>query len=41
MQDVPYIPLVQPFLNITEQKSITGFVNQFHRQIDFRVLARS
>ena len=40
MQDVPYVPLVQPFLNIAEQKGVTGFVNQFHRQIDFRTLAR-
>jgi peptide/nickel transport system substrate-binding protein len=40
MQDVPYLPLVQPYLNIAAQKDITGFVNQFHRQIDFRVLRR-
>ncbi len=40
MQDVPYLPLVQPYLNIAEQRGITGFVNQFHRQIDFRVLGR-
>ena len=40
MRDVPYLPLVQPYLNLSMQKGITGFVNQFHRQIDFRPLAR-
>jgi peptide/nickel transport system substrate-binding protein len=40
MQDVPYVPLVQPYLNIAMQTGIGGFVNQFHRQIDFRTLAR-
>ena len=41
MHDVPYLPLVQPYLNLAMQKGITGFVNQFHRQIDFRVLSRA
>jgi peptide/nickel transport system substrate-binding protein len=41
MRDVPYVPLVQPFLNIAMQKGIGGFVNQFHRQVDFRPLARA
>jgi peptide/nickel transport system substrate-binding protein len=41
MRDVPYVPLVQPYLNLAMQKGIGGFVNQFHRQIDFRVLGRA
>ncbi len=41
MRDVPYVPLVQPYLNVVTQKGIVGFVNQFHRQIDFRTLARA
>ena len=41
MRDVPYMPLVQPYLNIGLQPGITGFVNQFHRQMDYRVLARA
>lgn len=40
MRDVPYLPLVQPFSNLVMAKGITGFVNQFHRQVDFRTLAR-
>ena len=41
MHDVPYLPLVQPYLNLTMQKNIAGFTNQFHRQIDFRPLTRA
>jgi peptide/nickel transport system substrate-binding protein len=40
MRDVPYVPLVQPYLNIAMQKGVGGFVNQFHRQVDFRPLIR-
>ena len=40
MRDVPYMPLVQPFMNIATAKGVTGFVNQFHRQLDYRTLSR-
>ena len=39
--DVPYVPLVQPFVNVAMQKDISGFVNMFHRQLDYRPLTRS
>ena len=41
MQDVPYVPIVQPYLNVVAQKSVTGYVTMFHRQVDARVLART
>jgi peptide/nickel transport system substrate-binding protein len=40
MTDVPYVPLVQPFVNVAMQKTISGFVNMFHRQLDYRPLHR-
>lgn len=40
MRDVPYLPIVQPYLNIVTQKGIGGFVNQFHRQVDARSMGR-
>ena len=40
IQDVPYVPIVQPYLNVVTQKNIGGFVNMFHRQVDARVLKR-
>ena len=40
MRDVPYVPIVQPFMNIAAAKGIAGYVNQFHRQIDYRPLLR-
>jgi peptide/nickel transport system substrate-binding protein len=41
MQDVPYIPLVQPFVNVAMQKDIGGYVNMFHRQLDYRLLTHA
>ncbi len=41
MHDVPYVPLAQPFVNVAMQKGIGGFVNMFHRQLDYRPLMRS
>jgi len=38
--DVPKIPLFQPTLDAAMQKSVTGFQYWFHRQLDFRTLAR-
>jgi peptide/nickel transport system substrate-binding protein len=40
MRDVPYVPIVQPFVNVAMRKDIGGFVNMFHRQLDYRPLTR-
>jgi peptide/nickel transport system substrate-binding protein len=41
MTDVPVIPLYQPVLDVTMQRSIDGYVYQFHRQVDARTLIRT
>ena len=41
MRDVPYMPIVQPYMNIVTASDVTGFVNQFHRQLDYRPLSRT
>ena len=40
MTDVPVIPLYQPVLDVVMQKSIDGYIYQFHRQVDARTLVR-
>jgi peptide/nickel transport system substrate-binding protein len=39
--DVPRIPLFQPYLNVAMQKSVAGYRYWFHRQLDYRQLARA
>jgi peptide/nickel transport system substrate-binding protein len=39
--EVPRIPLFQPFLNVATQKSVTGYEFWFHRQLDYRSLIKS
>lgn len=39
--EVPRIPLFQPYLNVAMQKSITGYRYWFHRQLDYRQLAKA
>jgi peptide/nickel transport system substrate-binding protein len=39
--EVPRIPLFQPFLNVATQKSVTGYEFWFHRQLDYRSLVKS
>jgi peptide/nickel transport system substrate-binding protein len=39
--EVPRIPLFQPFLNVATQKSISGYVYWFHRQVDYRSLVKA
>jgi peptide/nickel transport system substrate-binding protein len=41
IRDVPYLPIVQPFVNVAMRKDIGGFVNMFHRQLDYRPLTRA
>ncbi len=38
--EVPRIPLFQPYLNVAMQKNITGYEYWFHRQLDYRTLAK-
>jgi peptide/nickel transport system substrate-binding protein len=39
--DVPRIPLYQPYLNVAMQKNVTGYRYWFHRQLDYRTLAKA
>lgn len=39
--DVPRIPLVQPFLTLAMQKNISGYAYWFHRQLDYRILTKT
>ncbi len=38
--EVPRIPLFQPYLNVATQKNISGYVYWFHRQVDYRSLVK-
>lgn len=40
MQDVPKIPIAQPFVDVAMQKNITGYVYQPTAQLDFRSIKR-
>jgi peptide/nickel transport system substrate-binding protein len=39
--DIPRIPIFQPSLDVAMQKSITGYRYWFHRQLDYRQLAKA
>jgi peptide/nickel transport system substrate-binding protein len=39
--DVPRIPLFQPWLDVAMQKNVTGYRYWFHRQLDYRQLAKT
>jgi peptide/nickel transport system substrate-binding protein len=39
--EVPRIPLFQPYLNVALQKNISGYTYWFHRQLDYRSLAKA
>jgi peptide/nickel transport system substrate-binding protein len=39
--EVPRIPLFQPFLNVATQKNISGYVYWFHRQLDYRSIIKA
>jgi peptide/nickel transport system substrate-binding protein len=34
--DVPNVPLFQPYLNVAMQPNIDGYRYLFHRQLDYR-----
>jgi peptide/nickel transport system substrate-binding protein len=40
-EDVPRIPLFQPYLNVATQKNIFGYVYWFHRQLDYRSIVKA
>ena len=40
LADVPKVPLMQPSLDVAMQKNVTGYQYWFHRQLDFRTLAK-
>ncbi len=40
-EEVPRIPLFQPYLNVVMQKDITGYTYWFHRQLDYRSLSKA
>jgi peptide/nickel transport system substrate-binding protein len=39
--EVPRIPLFQPFLNVATQKNISGYAYWFHRQLDYRSIVKA
>jgi peptide/nickel transport system substrate-binding protein len=39
--EVPRIPLFQPYLNVATQKNISGYTYWFHRQLDYRSLTKA
>jgi peptide/nickel transport system substrate-binding protein len=39
--EVPRIPLFQPYLNVALQKNISGYRYWFHRQLDYRSLVKA
>ena len=41
IDEVPRIPLYQPYLNVAMQQSVTGYRYWFHRQLDYRQLGRA
>lgn len=40
-EDAPRIPLFQPYLEVAMQKSVSGYEYWFHRQLDYRSLAKA
>jgi peptide/nickel transport system substrate-binding protein len=39
--ETPRIPLFQPYLDVAMQKNVTGYRYWFHRQLDYRQLAKT
>lgn len=40
-EDVPRIPLFQPFVNVAMQKNVDGYQYWFHRRLDYRALTKA
>jgi peptide/nickel transport system substrate-binding protein len=39
--EVPRIPMFQPYLNVATQKNISGYQYWFHRQVDYRKIVKA
>jgi peptide/nickel transport system substrate-binding protein len=39
--EVPRVPLFQPYLSVATQKNISGYCYWFHRQVDYRSLVKA
>lgn len=39
-EEVPRIPLFQPYLNVAMQKTVGGYAYWFHRQLDYRTMGK-
>jgi peptide/nickel transport system substrate-binding protein len=39
--DIPRIPLYQPYVNVAMQKNISGYQYWFHRRLDYRTLVKA
>lgn len=39
--DLPTIPIYQPYQYVAAQKGLTGFVPGFHRQVDYRAIGKA
>ncbi len=39
--DIPRIPLYQPYVNVAMQKNISGYQYWFHRRLDYRALVKA
>lgn len=40
-EEVPRIPLFQPYLNVAMQPNVDGYVYWFHRQLDYSTISKS
>ena len=40
-EEVPRVPMFQPYLNVATQKNISGYQYWFHRQVDYRKLVKA
>lgn len=40
-QDMPRIPLFQPYVNVAMQKNISGYQYWFHRRLDYRAMVKA
>ena len=39
-EDVPRIPLFQPYANVAMQKNVDGYAYWFHRRLDYRSMSK-
>jgi peptide/nickel transport system substrate-binding protein len=39
--DIPRIPLYQPYVNVAMQKNVSGYQYWFHRRLDYRALVKA